>query len=79
MPKDEITRVQAAVLTMEHTRAEARALFMPQGPKGGGGRSSGFPRSKTFRWLLTHPLGRWLGSAVITGTLLRLPLVNRQS
>jgi hypothetical protein len=79
MPKDHITRAQAAVLTMEHTRAEARALFMPQGPKGGGGGSSRFPRSKTIRWLLTHPVGRWLGSAVITGTLLRLPVVNRRS
>ncbi len=28
-----------------------------------------FPRSKTFRWLLTHPVGRWLGSAVLTGAL----------
>ena len=84
MPKDDITRAQAAVLTLEHTRAEARALLMPQGLTGGGGRSSGFPRSKTFRWLLSHPVGRWLGSAVITGALarlplVRLPLVNRRS
>jgi hypothetical protein len=79
MPKDGITRAQAAVLTMERTRAEARALLVPQGPQGGGGRSSGFPRSKTFRWLLTHPVGRWLGSAVLTGTLSRLPLIKRRS
>jgi hypothetical protein len=52
---------------------------MPMEPNGVGGRSSGFPRSKTIRWLLTHPIGRWLGSALVTGVLLRLPLVNRQS
>ena len=79
MPKDDITRAQAAVLAMEQTRAEARALLMPQGPNAEGDRSSGFPRSKTFRWLLTHPVARSLGSAVITGTLLRLPFVIRRS
>ena len=78
MPDNDITRAQAAVLSLELTRAELRTLLLPQGPSGGG-RSSGFPRSKTFRWLLTHPVGRWLGSAVVTGALLRLPLVNRPS
>ena len=79
MPKDDITRAQAAVLAMEQTRAEARALLMPQGPNAEGDRSSGFPRSKTIRWMLSHPIGRWLGSALVTGVLLRLPLVNRRS
>ena len=79
MPKDDMTRAQAAVLTLEHTRAEARALLMPQEPNGVDGRSRGFPRSNTIRWLLTHPIGRWLGSALVTGVLARLPLVNRRS
>jgi len=79
MPKDDMTRAQAAVLTLEHTRAEARALLMPQETNGMGGQSSGFPRSKTIRWMLSHPIGRWLGSALVTGVLLRLPLVNRRS
>jgi len=64
------------VLTMAHTRAEARALFMPRGTKGAHGQLSEFPRSKTFRWLLTHPVGRWLGSALMTGALSRLPLAR---
>ena len=80
MPKADMTRAQAAVLALAHTRAEARALLIPQEPNGVDGRSSGFPRSKTIRWLLTHPIiGRWLGSALVTGVLLRLPLVNRRS
>jgi hypothetical protein len=79
MPREDMRRAQAAVLTMEHTRAEVRALLLPQAPTEGGSRSGGFPRSKTFRWLLTHPVGRWLGSAVITGALVRLPFVNRRS
>ena len=79
MPREDMRRAQAAVLIMEHTRAEVRALLLPQAPTEGGSRSGGFPRSKTFRWLLSHPVGRWLGSAVITGALVRLPFVNRRS
>jgi hypothetical protein len=78
MPKEDITRARAAVLTMERTRAEARALLIPHRPKEGGSPLSTFPRSRTFRWLLTHPIGRWLGSALVTGALLRLPFVNRR-
>ena len=64
-----------AVATLASNRAEARALFgansaaMPIG-----GEAGAFPRSKTFRWLLRHPIGRWVGSAVITGALARIPL-----
>lgn len=74
MANNDITRAQAAVATMAHTRAEARALLMPHGAKGAHGQLNEFPRSKTFRWLLTHPVGRWLGSALMTGALSRLPL-----
>jgi hypothetical protein len=69
--KNNTTRAQAAVRTLEHTRAEARALLMPRRTEGFG-RSSAFPLGKTFRWLLTDPVGRLLGSALLTGALSRL-------
>jgi hypothetical protein len=56
--RNDITRAQAAVRTLEQTRAEARALLMPRSTEGAGGQSSAFPRSKTFRWLLTHSVAR---------------------
>ena len=72
--KNDLTRAQAAVRTMEHTRAEARALLMPHRCRGPDGQSSAFPRSKTFRWLLSQPVGRWFGSALLTVAISRLPL-----
>jgi hypothetical protein len=74
MPGKGITRAQAAVLTLAHTRAEARALLMSHGTLGANGQSSQFPRSKIIRWLLTHPVGGWLGSALLRSASLRLPL-----
>lgn len=71
---EDITRAHAAVRTLRETRAEARDLFMPRRMEEFGGRSGAFPRSKTFRWLLTHPVGRSLGSALLTGALSRLPM-----
>jgi hypothetical protein len=69
------TRALAAVRTLEYTRAEARALFTPHHTEDANGKSSPFPRSKTFRWLLTrHPIGRSLGSALVAFALSRLPL-----
>jgi hypothetical protein len=68
-------RALAAMRSLEHTRAEARALFMPARTQVAAGRSSAFPRSRTFRWLLrSQPVGRSLGSALITLALSRLPL-----
>jgi len=69
-----VTRAQAAARTLQETRAEARDLFMPRRIEDFGGRSTAFPRSKTFRWLLTHPIGRSLGSALLMGALSRLPM-----
>jgi hypothetical protein len=69
------TRALAAVQTLEHTRAEARALFMPHHTAEAAIKSTAFPRSRTFRWLLTsHPVGRSLGSALVTFALSRLPI-----
>jgi hypothetical protein len=67
-------RTLAAVATLESDRAEARTLFGTQGRAAPADAADSFPRSRTFRWLLGHPLGRWVGSAVITGVLARLPL-----
>jgi hypothetical protein len=68
-------RALAAVRTLEYTRAEARALFMPHHTEAAAGKSSPFPRSRTFRWLLTsHPVGRSLGSALVAFALSRLPI-----
>jgi len=72
--RNDITRAQTAVRTLEQTRAEARALLMPRSTEGASGQSSAFPRSKTFRWLLTHPVARSLGSALLAGALSRLPM-----
>ena len=33
-----------------------------------------FPRSQTFRWLIAKPARGWLGSALLTGALARLPV-----
>ena len=35
--RNDITRAQAAVRTLEQTRAEAQALFMPRSTEGAGG------------------------------------------
>jgi len=68
-------RALAAVRTLDHTRAEARALFMPHHTEDADGKSGAFPRSRTFRWLLTsHPVGRSLGSALVSLALSRLPI-----
>ena len=63
-----------AVATLASNRAEARALFGAHSAAMPIGEAGAFPRSKTFRWLLRHPIGRWVGSAVITGALARIPL-----
>lgn len=74
MPDNGVTRAQTAVLTMAQTRAEARALFVPYDAKVATDQLSEFPRSKTFRWLLRQPAGRWFGSASLSSAITRLPL-----
>jgi len=71
---NDITRAQAAVQTLEHTRAELRAILMPHSTECASDQSSAFPRSKTFRWLLSHPVARSLGSTLLTRALSRLPI-----
>lgn len=38
------------------------------------GATDRFPRSQTFRWLMAKPVRGWLGSALLTGALARLPV-----
>lgn len=71
MVDDDFVRAQLAIQTMEHTRAQARALFMPSAKQADSGLRS-FPRSKTFRWLPGNPLGRWIGIASLASGLSRL-------
>lgn len=67
-------RIRAAVATLERDRTEARSLFAPHTLAPVAGDPGVFPRSRTFRWLLRHPIGRWVGSAVITAGLAKIPL-----
>ena len=71
MVDGEVARAQSAILIMAQNRAEARSLFMPSAREADGELRS-FPRSKTFRWLLGKPLGRWIGIASLASQLSRL-------
>ncbi len=66
-------RVEAAVLTLERTRAELSALCEAPAQGAGIAAPRHFPRSATFRWLLGHPLARWVGSVALSLALGRLP------
>ncbi len=74
MRSDLSTRAQDAIRVMQDTRAELRAILAPGGELPAQFDANEFPRSKTLRWMLTHPLGRWLGSALLARALIRLPL-----
>jgi hypothetical protein len=67
-------RAQAAIEALELDRAEISALFGPNQTAMPGGGVDAFPRSQTVRWLLRHPIGRWVGSAFMTTVLARFPL-----
>ena len=74
MANDNMARAQAAMQTMADTRAEFSRLFASHENTGADACLSEFPRSKTFRWLMNHPIGRSLRSALVLGALARLPL-----
>jgi len=67
-------QTQAVILEMQRTRDELHTLFLPQEQSIKGEGRSVFPRSRTLRWLLSHPLGRWAGSTLLSGALSRLPI-----
>lgn len=74
MPDRDVTRAQIALQTLAQTRAELRALLLPDNTQAVPGRSDQFPRSKTFRWLLGQSISRRFGSALLSGAIARLPL-----
>lgn len=55
-------------------RALLAARLAPDGAAATDGVADTFPRSQTLRWLLAKPLRGWLGSALLTGALSRLPV-----
>ena len=69
-------RVLAAVATLEGNRAEANALLRTHHAVTSTGAMGAFPRSRTFRWLLSHPVGRWITSAVMIAVVSRIPLAS---
>jgi hypothetical protein len=64
--------VQAALLTLRRNREELLAALNPSGAAANGG----FPRSATFRWLLSHVTARSLASTALTAALLRPPWIQ---
>lgn len=65
---------QAVIVEMQRTRDELQSLFLPTDTAIEGVSRRVYPRSRTFRWMLNHPLGRLAGSALISGALSRLPI-----
>ena len=69
-------RVLAAVATLKSNRTEARALLRAHPGATSTGAMGAFPRSRTFRWVLGHPVGRWIISAVMIAVVSRIPLAS---
>src|SRR5579863_5752334 len=65
-------RAQAALLTLRRDREELLAALNPSAA----GANGGFPRSATFRWLMTHVTARSLASTALTAALLRPPWIQ---
>ena len=75
MENERQIRTQAAMVAMERTRAELRTLFQSdqQNPAI---EPDTFPRSKTLRWALNHPLRHWFGAGTLSGTVTRMLLAK---
>jgi hypothetical protein len=71
--EDSDLRAAVAVLTMERNRAEFRAILDPRGLANGGAGAAAFPRSATFRWLMTRVTGRSIASTVMGAALAKVP------
>jgi hypothetical protein len=68
-------QLQDAVSTLARTRAELRDILDPSQrmqkiPP------DTFPRSKTFRWALSHPASRLFGSGTLNGAVMRMVLAR---
>jgi hypothetical protein len=60
------------LLTLHRNREELLAALGPSAAFAAGG----FPRSATFRWLLTHVTARSLASTALTAVLFRPSLLK---
>jgi hypothetical protein len=69
-------RTQLAIATLALTRAELRIIFQSDRQREQMIEPNAFPRSRTFRWALTHPLRRWFRSGTLQGTVARLLLAR---
>ena len=65
-------RSESTVVTMEDTRAQLRSLLLPGERRLGADGRPAFPRSRTVRWIVSQPLGRWVRSALLTEMFSRL-------
>jgi hypothetical protein len=73
MREDPELRAAVAVLTMQRNRAEVMAILDPRGAAGGGTGAAVFPRSATFRWLMSRITGRSIASTVMGAALAKVP------
>ena len=76
MQIDRQDRTQAAIGAMELTRAQLRILLQTDRQRMQMIAPNTFPRSKTFRWALTHPLRQWFRSGTLQGTLARIVIAR---
>ena len=76
MESERQIRTQLAIATMALTRAELRIIFQSDLQREQALEPDAFPRSKTFRWALRHPLRQWFGSGTLQGTVARLVLAR---
>jgi uncharacterized membrane protein YqjE len=63
------------VSTLAQTRAQLRAILQGEKPAQDVPPDT-FPRSRTFRWALSRPVTRLLGSGTLNGTLMRILLAR---
>jgi hypothetical protein len=60
------------LLALRRNREELLAALAPSAASAAGG----FPRSATFRWLMTHVTARSLASTALTAALFRPSLIQ---
>jgi hypothetical protein len=72
MENERQIRTQAALVALERTRAELRMIFEPDQTEAQTIEPNTFPRSKTFRWAMSHPVSRLFGGGTLGGTVTRM-------